>query len=486
MREQIDRLEEGQLVLTGGGEGVRVSAELAAAFVAGDQLLISGDSLLHVPQSEAGMVSAAVEAADDAFSDLAQCSDKAISSFFRSFGSALTSAEVREQILAANAFDVADAQRRGRSTTRLEVTQQMLDDMVAGLNMWSEIDVRRDETVDTVQHAGWDIEVRRAPVGVVGFVFEGRPNVFADAAGVIRTGNTAVLRIGSDALGTAQAMMASAVVPALTAAGLPTSSIVLIESRAHAAGWALFADRRLALAVARGSGPAVDQLGGIARSVGTPVSLHGTGGAWMIVPSTATPSWVEPAVAASLDRKVCNTANVCCIERSAVDEMLPVVVRAVAAAAAERKATGIIHGDEELRTLISQSAAADRIRTEPLPEAGLGHEFEWENDPELSIVLVDSIEHAVKLCNEHSPHFVVSVLTDEPELVERVYASADAPFVGNGFTRWVDGQYALGQPELGLSNWQGGRLLGRGGVLSGSSVHTLRLLAQFSDPTIRR
>ena len=101
-------------------------------------------------------------------------------------------------------------------------------------------------------------------------------------------------------------------------------------------------------------------------------------------------------------------------------------------------------------------------------------------------MLVDSIEHAVKLCNEHSPHFVVSVLTDEPELVERVYASADAPFVGNGFTRSVDGQYALGQPELGLSNWQGGRLLGRGGVLSGSSVHTLRLLARFSDPTIRR
>ncbi|MEC6987663.1 MAG: glutamate-5-semialdehyde dehydrogenase, partial [Actinomycetota bacterium] len=68
MREQINRLEEGQLVLTGGGEGVRVSAELATAFVAGDQLLISDDSLLRVPQAEAKMVSAAIEAADDAFS----------------------------------------------------------------------------------------------------------------------------------------------------------------------------------------------------------------------------------------------------------------------------------------------------------------------------------------------------------------------------------------------------------------------------------
>ena len=102
------------------------------------------------------------------------------------------------------------------------------------------------------------------------------------------------------------------------------------------------------------------------------------------------------------------------------------------------------------------------------------------------MVLVDSVAEAISLCNEHSPHFVVSVLTDDSEMIERVYSSADVPFVGNGFTRWVDGQYALGQPELGLSNWQGGRLLGRGGVLSGSSVHTLRLLARFTDPTIRR
>ena len=50
----------------------------------------------------------------------------------------------------------------------------------------------------------------------------------------------------------------------------------------------------------------------------------------------------------------------------------------------------------------------------------------------------------------------------------------DAPFVGNGFTRWVDGQYALNRPELGLSNWQFGRLFGRGGVLSGNSAYTVR------------
>jgi glutamate-5-semialdehyde dehydrogenase len=58
--------------------------------------------------------------------------------------------------------------------------------------------------------------------------------------------------------------------------------------------------------------------------------------------------------------------------------------------------------------------------------------------------------------------------------------------VGNGFTRWVDGQYALDKPELGLSNWQGGRLFGRAGILSGDSVFTVRSRAVQQDPEIGR
>jgi glutamate-5-semialdehyde dehydrogenase len=69
---------------------------------------------------------------------------------------------------------------------------------------------------------------------------------------------------------------------------------------------------------------------------------------------------------------------------------------------------------------------------------------------------------------------------------EQFFAAVDAPFVGDGFTRWVDGQYALDTPELGLSNWQYGRLLGRGGVLSGDSIHTIRHRATIDDPSLRR
>ena len=69
---------------------------------------------------------------------------------------------------------------------------------------------------------------------------------------------------------------------------------------------------------------------------------------------------------------------------------------------------------------------------------------------------------------------------------ERFWQTIDAPFVGNGFTRWVDGQYALGLPELGLSNWQFGRLFGRGGVMSGDSVYTVRTRAVQDDPEVGR
>ena len=68
----------------------------------------------------------------------------------------------------------------------------------------------------------------------------------------------------------------------------------------------------------------------------------------------------------------------------------------------------------------------------------------------------------------------------------RVAERADAAFVGDGFTRWVDGQYAYDRPELGLSNWQGGRLFARSGVLSGDGVFTLKTRMRQRDMSLRR
>ena len=116
----------------------------------------------------------------------------------------------------------------------------------------------------------------------------------------------------------------------------------------------------------------------------------------------------------------------------------------------------------------------------------MGREWEWEQTPEVTVKLVRTTEEAVALFNRHSPRFVASLITSDEALAERFYRSVDAPFVGDGFTRWVDGQYTLGRPELGLSNWQTGRLFARGAILSGDGVFTIRTRVRQNDPEIGR
>jgi glutamate-5-semialdehyde dehydrogenase len=273
--------------------------------------------------------------------------------------------------------------------------------------------------------------------------------------------------------------MAHAVEPALDAARLPRGAVRLIDSAAHSAGWSLFADRRLGLAVARGSGAAVAQLGAVARQHGVPVSLHGTGGAWMVVHADASADVVHQAVLHSLDRKVCNTLNVCCIVASVAEQMVPVVVGAAVQAAAQRSTEPVLHVSEGAAPFVDRPSSIIQLDE-------LGTEWEWETAPELSIVVVDSIEQAVGLFNTLSPRFAASLVGGDAEAQQQFYDTVDAPFVADGFTRWVDGQFAFDQPELGLSNWQAGRLFGRGGVLSGDSVFTVRTRAHIRDHSIHR
>ena len=474
-------LEPGQLVPFGGDRVTAVSAELAAAFVEGDRLVVvqqTGD-LLHVPRAEHERVHTAVTDALAAFHALAAVSDDQLSQFFGGFADRLADDEVFAGIARANEADVESAEARCRSTTRLVLSPKMRADMIDGLRVWQHTDGRRDVQLGRVDHDGWWVETRRAPLGVVGFVFEGRPNVFADATGVLRTGNTVVFRIGSDALGTARAIMSHAVAPALEAADLPHGAVRLIDATAHAAGWALFSDSRLGLAVARGSGHAVAQLGAVARQHGVPASLHGTGGAWMVVAPDADPAQLALAVRHSLDRKVCNTLNVCCLVHAGAARLAPVVLEAGRAAAEQRGARLVVHAIASAVAVAGPEAITQDVDA-------LGTEWEWEHDPEITLVVVDDIAEAIELFNRYSPRFAASLIGGSQVDQQRFYEQIDAPFVGNGFTRWVDGQFAFDQPELGLSNWQAGRLFARGGVLSGDSVHTVRTRAYVRDHHLHR
>ena len=487
----MQRLAAGTTVLSAHGKPFVVDDALAEAFRAGDRLVAdSAAGLLHIPAQEAAKAEAAVSAASAAFSAMHRVRDDAIVAFYHAAAEALADDGVWAKVAQTNVADVESARARGRSTTRLAISGAMRGKMIEGLCSWATMPSRRGAVLETIRHDGFRIELVGAALGVVAFVFEGRPNVLADACGVLRGGNTVVFRIGADALATARTIMRHAIEPALAKAGLPTSSVVLVDSAAHAAGWALFLDRRLALAVARGSGAAVEALGSLAQSVGTPVSLHGTGGAWMVVSDQADHATVHEAVLRSLDRKVCNTLNTCCLvagaDEAGLKERAAAVLSALAEAGKMRGQPCKLHVARGSEQWVPEDWFGKTVQvvrpqgpmSEPLVETidlkELGVEWEWEETPEISLVAVDDIEQATALFNRLSPRLVGTLVSADPAEHERFFAEIDSPFVGDGFTRWVDGQFALGKPELGLSNWQRGRLFGRGAVLTGDSVYTVR------------
>ncbi|MEO8163143.1 MAG: glutamate-5-semialdehyde dehydrogenase, partial [Ilumatobacteraceae bacterium] len=162
---------------------------------------------------------------------------------------------------------------------------------------------------------------------------------------------------------------------------------------------------------------------------------------------------------------------------------LPAAVTA-AAAASIRGTIGIAHfvGDQFPSDWLADTEVDSRL----IDESQLAKEWEWDSRPECSVVITRDLAHSVSLCNRYSPQFIVSVLSTDMSEREYVWNEVNTPFVGNGMSRWVDGQFALIRPELGLSNWNYGRLLGRSGILSGGSVFTVRLRATMDDASLRR
>ena len=489
-------LRAGDLVAIGRHRTV-ISQEFAESLEPGDQVLALSHNgqIRRLPKAVVELVDEAVSSASRAFALLSDVSDESINEFFGLAAEALQDDARFSKVLQANQRDEESARARGRSVTRLVLSENMRRDMIAALLMWRDAPMSRDSVASRTEHVGWSVEQRVAPLGVLGFVFEGRPNVFADATGVLKGGNAVVFRIGSDALGTANAMMDIIIRPSLVEAGLPVDAVVLLNSPEHAAGWSLFSDSRLGLAVARGSGAAVSELGSIAQQSGVPVSLHGTGGAWMIVGEDANLDRLESSVLHSLDRKVCNTLNVVTVMRDLASVHIPIILKAAENAASVRGTRPRIHAilgaenfmptDVNIAVRRSEGEMSEHQVTVASVDS-LGTEYEWEENPEFAIVLVEDIAEAVSLFNAHSPQFIVSAISENATEQEKIWSSTNAPFFGDGFTRWVDGQFSLLRPELGLSNWENGRLFGRSGILSGDSAFTVRLRVHQTDEKLHR
>ena len=435
MSSELNKLEAGTPIVFGGNRVVRVGEALAAAFEAGDRLVVvqtTGD-LLHIPAVDHDIAERAVGAAAAAFGQMGAVTDEQITAFYDAFARRLEDDASFGPIREANAADVEAARAKGKSTTRLVLSDKMRGNMISGLRTWRDATTSRGAVVETVAHTGWRVELVRSGLGVVGFVFEGRPNVFADATGVLRSGNAVAFRIGSAALGTARAMMKHALEPALAESGLPPGAASLVDTPSRAAGWAMFSNPRLALAVARGSGQAVAQLGAVARQAGIPVSLHGTGGAWIVAGEAARADVFGAAVYNSLDRKVCNTLNTCCIVESRAQELVATLLEALDRAGARRGTQPKLHVTASARPYIPEAwftsvsiaragGGVDEAKTELIADDDLGVEWEWEDSPEITLTVVPDMAAAVGLFNRQSPRFVASLISPDQDEQRQFWA----------------------------------------------------------------
>jgi glutamate-5-semialdehyde dehydrogenase len=203
------------------------------------------------------------------------------------------------------------------------------------------------------------------------------------------------------------------------------------------------------------------------------------------------------AVYHSLDRKVCNTLNTCCIVAGRADELIPVFLDALKLAGECRRGCKLHIAEADVgrlppdwrdaqTTVVRAEGPREEALVEPIVDVDLGREWEWEETPEVTLKIVADLDEAVALFNAHSPRFAAALISEDRAAHERFFASIDAPFVGDGFTRWVDGQYALNRPELGLSNWENGRLFARGAVLAGDGVFTVRSRVTQTDVNLDR
>lgn len=345
----------------------------------------------------------------------------------------------KKEILAANAADVAAAEEagiKGAFIDRLTLTEKRLTEMADGLRQVAALpdpvgEVLSMKTLDN----GLIIGQKRVPMGVIGIIFEARPNVAADAFGLcLKAGSAVILRGGKEAFGTNQAVI-TALRSALTAEGLPEDCVQMLpDTSRETAREMMRLNGYLDVLIPRGGA-------GLIRSVvensTVPVIQTGVGNCHIFVDKTAD---LEKAVRIVLNAKtqrpgVCNACESLLVHEAAADAFLP----AVGAALREKKVE--IRGDERTRSLVKESV--------PASEEDWATEYE---DLILSAKVVRDIDEAIAHIRRYSTGHSEAIVTEDYTNAQRFLNEVDAAAVYvNASTRFTDGgQFGFGA-EIGIS-----------------------------------
>ena len=353
------------------------------------------------------------------------------------------------ELLEANRRDVAFARERQLSPAmidRLMLDEKRIEAMAAGLETVAELpDPVGAVIAEWTRPNGLLIQRVRVPIGVIGIIYESRPNVTADAGGLcLKSGNAAILRGGSESFHSSGAIVAC-LKRGLAAAGLPQDAVQLVPTRdREAVGLMLRMAEHIDVIVPRGGRSLIER---VQRDSRVPVFAHLEGLCHVYVDRAADP---EKARTVTLNAKmrrtgVCGAAETLLVDRAVAAALLPLILADLRAAGCE------LRGD----------AAVQALDPAVLPAT----EADWTTeylDAILSIRIVDGIGGAIEHINRYGSHHTDSIVTEDAAAAERFLAEVDSAIVmWNASTQFADGgEFGMGA-EIGIST---GRLHARGPV----------------------
>jgi glutamate-5-semialdehyde dehydrogenase len=354
-----------------------------------------------------------------------------------------------EKILSANALDMAGAEAAGLSASmidRLSLDKARIRSMADGLRAIADL---RDPVGEVI--AAWDrpnglhIERVRTPLGVIGVIFESRPNVTADAGGLcLKAGNAVILRGGSDAMLSSRAIHAC-LAEGLRSAGLPEDIIQLVPTTDRAAVGEMLSGLGGAIdvIVPRGGKSLVARVQAEAR---VPVFAHLEGICHVYVDKDADPRMARNIVLNAKMRRtgICGAAECLLIDWRFYTRHGAPMIADLIAAGCEVRAEG------ELQKIAG---------TVPAAPDDFGREF---LDKIIAAKLVDGVGEAIDHIGRFSSHHTEAVITDNPQVAERFFNEVDsAILLHNASTQFADGgEFGMGA-EIGIST---GKMHARGPV----------------------
>ncbi|WP_250465734.1 MULTISPECIES: glutamate-5-semialdehyde dehydrogenase [unclassified Caballeronia] len=358
---------------------------------------------------------------------------------------ALAIAEEREALKAANARDLARAREKGHDAAfidRLTLSDKALDTMVEGLQQVAALaDPIGEISGLKYRPSGIQVGQMRVPLGVIGIIYESRPNVTIDAAALcLKSGNATILRGGSEAL-ECNTALAKLIAKGLETAGLPQDAVQVVETADRAAvGKLITMTEFVDVIVPRGGKSLIARLMEEAR---VPMIKHLDGICHVYVDDRA--DLAKAAVICDNAKThrygTCNTMETLLVARGIAHEALPALARAFQAKDVELRVDGLARAVLEAANVGSLVDAT---------------EVDWTTEylaPVLAIKVVEDLDEAIEHINIYGSHHTDAIVTEDHDRAMRFLREVDsASVMVNASTRFADGfEFGLGA-EIGISN----------------------------------